>query len=251
MGSELSRQERHAPISTADLEVAVDRGIGTFIEVGEALESICERREYVAVHGTFEKYLAARWNFTRAHAYRLIGAAKVAAVSPMGDTMTERQARELAPVLRQEGPEKVREVLAKATTAATRRGGKVTARDIVQARDVEPVSAPVAPVVIEPQPCRGCQDAARRIAAFSHQLADRDLQLADLQQRIQVLLSALAQGERPAMSIAVEEETARCDRCGEAFPASTVTVKRDPRTRRTQSRCVGCLSEERAAAAWA
>lgn len=56
------------------LEQVIERGIATFIEVGAALHQIQSQRLYRQKHDSFEAYLASRWNFKRAHAYRLINA---------------------------------------------------------------------------------------------------------------------------------------------------------------------------------
>ena len=54
---------------------------------------------YRSDYETFADYCQERWGFKRAHAYRLISAAKVTEMSPMGDKITtERQARELGKV---------------------------------------------------------------------------------------------------------------------------------------------------------
>ncbi len=86
----------------AQCEEAIDRGIRTFIEVGNALTRVRSGRLYRADHFTFEDYCRDRWGLRRKRAYDLIGAAKVVAeLSPMGDNpapANERQARELARV---------------------------------------------------------------------------------------------------------------------------------------------------------
>jgi len=83
----------------AVLEATIQNGLKTFIEVGNALLEIRDRNLYREQgYTTFQDYCCKRWQMGRAHAYRLIDAASVAAnLSPMGDVpATERQARELA-----------------------------------------------------------------------------------------------------------------------------------------------------------
>lgn len=75
------------------LESIIDRGIATFMEVGQALAEIRDTRLYRATHGTFESYCRDRFGFSRAHGYRLIRAATLAEMSPVGDIQNERQAR--------------------------------------------------------------------------------------------------------------------------------------------------------------
>jgi hypothetical protein len=87
------------------LEGVVQRGLVTFIEVGRALAEIRDRRLYRQTHGTFEEYCHEKWLLRRTRAYQLIDAAKVGeAMSTMVDTppTNERQARELAPLLRED-----------------------------------------------------------------------------------------------------------------------------------------------------
>lgn len=113
-----------------ELEETVERGLATFVEVGQALMEIRDSRLYRSSHSTFEDYCRERWGWTRQHANRTIRAAEVAGVlEPTGSipvrerldnpatwspglsrAMNERQARELAPLLDQ--PEVLRETWA-------------------------------------------------------------------------------------------------------------------------------------------
>ena len=61
------------------LEAVIDRGIQTFAEVGSALLVIRDDRLYRATHATFEAYCRERWDMTRCHANRVIGAARIGA----------------------------------------------------------------------------------------------------------------------------------------------------------------------------
>lgn len=91
------------PLTLADearlveLETIVEVGLDTFVQVGNALVEINESKLYRATHTTFANYLIDRFGIGRAYAYRMIEAAKVAAiVSPIGDIPNEATARELA-----------------------------------------------------------------------------------------------------------------------------------------------------------
>ena len=55
-------------------EQVIERGLATFVEVGAALHQIQSQGLYRKKHDSFEAYLSSRWNFKRAHAYRLISA---------------------------------------------------------------------------------------------------------------------------------------------------------------------------------
>lgn len=113
----------------AELEVVIERGKAAFIETGTALLEVRESRLYRLGYGTFDDYLAKRWpDISRSYAYRLMDRAEVARVlSPIGDIPNEAQARELAPILRSDGPEAVAEVMAE---AVRRTEGRPTARVI-------------------------------------------------------------------------------------------------------------------------
>lgn len=94
----------------ADCEAVIRRGLNSFIEVGEALMEIRDNRLYREKgFGRFEDYCHQEWGWKHSHAYRLIDSAQVASLlSPMGETpSTERQARELVPLMRQDEAEMV------------------------------------------------------------------------------------------------------------------------------------------------
>jgi hypothetical protein len=116
--------------SLADLEVIVQGGLATFVEVGLALVEIRDRRLYRENgHDSFEAYCRDRWGFSRQHAHRLIEGARVAElVSPAGDVPTERIARELARLVRQD-PDTARAVWAELTA---RHGDPLTSDNVRQ-----------------------------------------------------------------------------------------------------------------------
>jgi hypothetical protein len=133
----------------ATCEETIARGLQTFTEVGQALARIKAQKLYRASHDSFEAYCKERWGFARAHAYRLINAAKVAEnVSPIGDIPKESQARELArlPAAQQQDAwqEAIEQTDGKPTAAVV--------REIVERR-LEPTPEPIEPEVIEAGPC--------------------------------------------------------------------------------------------------
>lgn len=70
-------------------EVVIQRGLKTFIEVGEALMAIREKRLYRQTYYTFEEYCQQRWDISRPRAYQLMGASQVVAnLSTFVDTET-------------------------------------------------------------------------------------------------------------------------------------------------------------------
>jgi hypothetical protein len=64
------------------LEKIIKSGEKTFIQVGDALTEIRDKKLYRAEHGTFEKYCERVWGWTRKNAYQLIAAAPVAKCNP-------------------------------------------------------------------------------------------------------------------------------------------------------------------------
>jgi DNA modification methylase len=93
-------------VRLAELEAVVERGLGTFMEVGQALLEVRDGRLYRESYSSFEEYLAKRWGMSRSRGYQLIDAARVAgAVSTIVDVKApgnEAQARELVPLLANE-----------------------------------------------------------------------------------------------------------------------------------------------------
>lgn len=88
----------------ADLEADIEAGLRGYERAGQALRQIRDERLYLETgYSSFDAYCRDRWGFSRIHAYRQIDAAAVAGLLPTGNTappVTERQARELAPLVR-------------------------------------------------------------------------------------------------------------------------------------------------------
>lgn len=114
----------------ADLEKVVERGLSTFVEVGEALLAIRDERLYRLTHGTWEAYLSDRWGFSDGRWRQIKAATEVAhalSVTTGSAPTSERVARELVPIMRQD-PVSLPVVMA----AAQERAGErpVTAADV-------------------------------------------------------------------------------------------------------------------------
>lgn len=82
-------------------EQAIERGLKTFVEVGEALIEIRDSRLYRQTHGTFEAYCSERWGMTQQYATALVRASATIAV--LSETIvslptTESQVRPLTPL---------------------------------------------------------------------------------------------------------------------------------------------------------
>lgn len=121
-----------------ELEVVIERGKQTFVEVGLALMEVRDRRLYKdAGFATFEKYCVGRWKFNRSYSHSLIDAAKTVQVlqldnktSAMADAPSnERQARELAPLARKD-PDVAREVWADVVTESKENDEPITAKKV-------------------------------------------------------------------------------------------------------------------------
>lgn len=82
----------------SELENTIERGLATFVEVGQALLEIRESRLYSDSHETFEDYCRGRWGMSRDYAYKQIAASEVCRQLSTPPA-NEAQARELVPLL--------------------------------------------------------------------------------------------------------------------------------------------------------
>jgi hypothetical protein len=149
--NDLTKPER---IQLEELETVISNGIQTFAEVGNALLAIRDGRLYKAEHGTFEAYCLKRWGFSRSRAHRMIEAAAVSEVLPIGNKpKNEAQARPLTKLPAAEQPA----AWQAATDKAQAEGRTVRARDVEEAveerkdRTVDPMDGEMrkAPKVAE------------------------------------------------------------------------------------------------------
>ena len=84
------------------LEKTIAQGLQTFVEVGEALTEIRDRRLYRIEHATFADYCKVKWQMSDRRARQLMGASEVVAVIAKSGTIvpkTESQARPLIKLL--------------------------------------------------------------------------------------------------------------------------------------------------------
>jgi hypothetical protein len=116
--NEAERRERD------QCEVIIGKGWDTFLDVGQALATVRDKRLYRDHHRTFEEYCRQKWEFSKSHANRLIEAAVVVSVlTPIGVKPTsESQLRPLVGL----SPQKIPEAWKKAEELAG--NGKVTAK---------------------------------------------------------------------------------------------------------------------------
>lgn len=113
-----------------EYEIAIERGVRTFVEVGCALAAIRDERLYRAEHGTFEEYCRERWGIERRQAYRLIDAAATVTNVSLG-TQTEppQHERQARPLTRLEPAE---QIAAWQEAVDTAPNGKVTAAHVAE-----------------------------------------------------------------------------------------------------------------------
>lgn len=130
MSQELIEQSR-----LEELEVVIERGQQTFIDVGLALAEIRDSKLYRQGFATFEDYCKERWGWERRRAYELIASSE--AVASMCSTehilppvSNERQARELAKI---KDPELRADIWQQANEIAVATQQKVTAKLVNQA----------------------------------------------------------------------------------------------------------------------
>jgi hypothetical protein len=112
-----------------NLEKVIERGMGSFIEVGNALLTIRTNELYKETHRTWEEYCMGRWGWKRHYVNRIIGASRVAnAMVPTGTIpISERSVRPLTALPK----EKRVEVWKKAVDSAP--NGEVTERHVREA----------------------------------------------------------------------------------------------------------------------
>lgn len=118
-----------------ECEAVIARGLKTFVEVGNALLNIRDKKLYRAAYDTFEAYCQHRWDFSKSRANQLIAASETVAnlttivvkndtPEPVALPENEAQARPLTPL----DPEDQRVIWQLVTESAP--DGKVTAAHV-------------------------------------------------------------------------------------------------------------------------
>lgn len=153
-------------LSLADCESVIERGLKTFVEVGQALAAIRESRLYRATHSSFEAYCESRWGFTGRRGRQLIEAAEIGTTVPIEN---EGQARELAKV-----PEPDRADVWRDTVERTE--GKPTAAAIRESAERRDARALLARVVDLLAPANRSPDFVeswvRQLGAYDEELSE-------------------------------------------------------------------------------
>jgi hypothetical protein len=109
-------------------EATIERGLKTFVEVGNSLMAIRDARLYRAEYATFEDYCRERWNLKQSRAYQLMDAARVIGNLQSSTIVelpiTESQARPLSSLPAEE------QHIVWQTAVDTAPNGKVTAAHV-------------------------------------------------------------------------------------------------------------------------
>lgn len=141
--------EQATAVELQQLESTIEKNLKGFIDVGNALLTIREKRLYRETHSTFDAYCLERWDFGRNYANKQIQAAQVVEALGVGTIVpkTETQARELAPLL--DDPD----ILAEVWSSVVEANVKPTAAIIKEAVEkVKPKPAPTPRPPANPTP---------------------------------------------------------------------------------------------------
>jgi hypothetical protein len=127
--NELTNTEQTA---LSNLKSVIEKGLNTFVDVGEALLTIRDERLYRQEYRTFEEYCNRRWNFNDRRATQLIQASQaIKNLSTIVDKLpiNEAQTRPLVTLTSQEQVDVWQEAVASAPD------GNITARHVQQVVD--------------------------------------------------------------------------------------------------------------------
>lgn len=117
----------------SECEARIERGLATFVDVGNAIREIRDDRLYREQYATFEEYCKERWGWDRRHANRHVEAAETVEALGSIDPKPENvaQTRELVP-LAKEDPAAAQALWGE---LVEEHGDKLTAKKIKQAVD--------------------------------------------------------------------------------------------------------------------
>jgi len=117
------------------LEETIRQGLNTFVDVGNALLEIRDKRLYRQEYSTFEEYCREQWNMERRRAYQLMDAAQVVENVYHGTQILPTSERQARPLTSLEPAEQV-EAWKRVITSTPE--GKITAAVVLKAaKEVE------------------------------------------------------------------------------------------------------------------
>lgn len=187
-------------------EVVIKQGLETFIEVGQALMVIRDKRLYRVGYRTFEDYCQEKWSIKRANAYRLIEAAQVIThLSPIGDILpkSESQTRPLTYL----EPEIQKEVW---NTVVKTHGENITAAKVQTiVNDWKPVNEEIKEIKKEPlfaintpeELLKKAKEVAKERAEVKRQIIDQKGSTENIPAEDLELIERLKKGETVVLNI--------------------------------------------------
>lgn len=174
--TDIATLTREESIALVDCEERIERGMKTFIEVGQALAAIRENRLYRAEHETFEAYCRDRWKFNDRRAAQLISAAEL--VSTIVETglpapENEGQARALSKVPEPERADVWRDTVERTNGKPTAAAVAETAKQAGEQRDARALLRRIVDLAWSPNwPDGHVELWAKRLGPYDEELAD-------------------------------------------------------------------------------
>ena len=187
-------------------EVVIKQGLQTFIEVGQALMTIREKRLYRIGFKTFEEYCQVKWQMEKSQTYRLIETAKVINnISPIGEVLpkTESQTRPLTSL----EPEIQKEVW---TEVVKTHGDNITAAKVQSvANDWKHVNQEIKEIKSEPmfaiatpeELLKKAKEVARERAEVKRQIIDQKGSTEVIPMEDLKLINRMKQGETVVLNM--------------------------------------------------
>ncbi len=121
------------------LEATIAHGFQSFIEVGNALQEMRDRKLYRNTHGTFEEYLQGQWGLNRRRGYELMAAADVVNVINLSQIDPPQTESHTKPLTRLASDQRA---AAWQEAVETAPNGKVTAAHVAEVVDRRSNPAP-------------------------------------------------------------------------------------------------------------
>ena len=187
-------------------EIVIKQGLQTFIEVGQALMTIREKRLYRIGFKTFEEYCQVKWQMEKSQTYRLIETAKVINnISPIGEVLpkTESQTRPLTSL----EPEIQKEVW---TEVVKKHGDNITAAKVQSvANDWKPINQEIKEIKSEPmfaistpeELLKKAKEVARERAEVKRQIIDQKGSTEVIPMEDLELINRMKQGETVVLNM--------------------------------------------------
>ena len=187
-------------------EIVIKQGLQTFIEVGQALMTIKEKRLYRIVFKTFEDYCVERWAFKKTQAYQLIDASVVISnLSAIAEILpkTESQTRPLTSL----EPEIQKEVW---TEVVKTHGDNITAAKVQEVvNEWKPVNHEIKEIKSEPmfaistpeELLKKAKEVARERAEVKRQIIDQKGSTEVIPMEDLELIKRMKQGETVVLNM--------------------------------------------------